>query len=100
MKKKIRREVRFDAMTLRTARDIHMTGPVMNLGDAPQRWRVHVTVVVQGRSGQVRHHFTFTPDSPVALRALHGVIKQELAQAEYDKMNVVSLPVRAEIIEK
>lgn len=98
MKKPMRREVRFDAMTMKSARDIIPTGPVFNLGDAPQRWRIHVRVITADAGGKTSHNFTFTPDQPVSLAMLHGVIADELSAAEYDRGRIVSIPVRAEII--
>ena len=96
--KRIRREVSFDALNMRDARDIRCRGPVLNLGDAPQKWRVHATVVVESGGGQHHHHFTFSPAARVPLAALNRLVAGELARAEYDDGVVVAIPVRAEII--
>lgn len=97
-KKRIRREVSFDALNMRDARDIRCRGPVLNLGDAPQKWRIHATVVVEADGGQHHHSFTFNPSCRVPLAALNRLVADELCAADYDRGAVVSIPVRAEII--
>lgn len=98
MKKRIHREVSFDALNMRTARDIRCRGPVLNLGDAPQRWRITARVVVRTPDGDVNHDFTFKPSAPVPLAALNRLIADELMAADYDRGAVIAIPVRAVII--
>lgn len=97
-KRKIRREVSFDAINMRDARDIRCRGPVLNLGDAPQKWRVHATVIVEADGGRHHHNFTFSPSGRVPLGSLNRLVADELTRAEYAAGVVVAIPVRAEII--
>lgn len=96
--KKIHREVRFDALNMRTSRDIQCRGPVLNLGDAPQKWRVEATVIVQTPDGNVHHGFVFSPKQKCSLGALNRLVADELTKADYDRGAVISVPVRAVIL--
>lgn len=97
-KRKIRREVSFDALNMRDARDIRCRGAVLNLGDTPQKWRVHATVIVESDGGQHHHNFTFSPSGRVPLASLNHLVADELARSEYADGVVVAIPVRAEIL--
>lgn len=98
-RKHITREIRFDAHTMRSPRDIRCRGPVLNLGDAPQQWVIYVVVITADDSGeQTHHHFTFKPSRRVRLAALHAVIADELSATTYDRDRVIGIPVRAVIL--
>lgn len=97
MGKHIHRSVEFDALNMRTARDIKCRGPVLNLGSAPQLWDVTATVVVRADSGDVYHTFHFRPSERVPLAALNRLVADELTAADYDRGAVVAIPVRAVI---
>jgi hypothetical protein len=97
MKRKIYRAVEFDALNMRTARDIKCRGPVLNLGDAPQLWDVRATVIVRGEDGDTHHTFQFRPSERVPLAALNRLVADELTAADYDRGNVVAIPVKAVI---
>ena len=97
MKKHIHRSVSFDALNMRSARDIKCRGPVLNLGDAPQLWDVTATVVVRTDGGDMHHTFHFRPSERVPLAALNRLVADELTAADYDRGAVVAIPVRAVI---
>ena len=98
MKKHIHREVQFDALNMRTSRDIKCKGPVLNLGDTPQKWSITATVVVETDGGKMHHKFQFRPAGKCSLASLNAVVADELTKADYDHGAVVSIPVRAVIL--
>lgn len=98
MKKHIHREVQFDALNMRTSRDIKCKGPVLGLGDSPQKWSITTTVVVETEGGQMHHKFQFKPAGKCSLASLNAVVADELTKADYDRGAVVSIPVRAVIL--
>ena len=51
--------MQFDALNMRTSRDIKCKGLVLNLGDTPQKWSITATVVVETGGGQMHHKFQF-----------------------------------------
>jgi len=97
MKKHIHRSVSFDALNMRSARDIRCRGPVLNLGSAPQLWDVTATVVVRTPEGDTHHEFRFRPATPVPLSSLNALVAEELTAADYDRGAVVAIPVKAVI---
>lgn len=98
MKKHIHREFQFDALNMRTSRDIKCKGPVLGLGDSPQKWSITATVVVETEGGRMHHTFQFRPAGKCSLASLNAVVADELKKADYDRGAVVSIPVRAVIL--
>ena len=98
MKKHIHREFQFDALNMRTSRDIKCKGPVLGLGDSPQKWSITATVVVETEGGRMHHKFQFRPAGKCSLASLNAVVADELKKADYDRGTVVSIPVRAVIL--
>ncbi len=100
-KKVIVREVSFDAMTMKSAADIVCRGPVLNLGDAPQAWKIWVTVrsFQPGQTEITRDQFYFSPVEKISLRGLHRVIMKNLDSRERaEGEQVTSIRVIARIL--
>lgn len=100
-RKALTRLVQFDAMTMTSAADIRCKGPVFNLGDTKQNWRVWVDVISREPTEELnrKHSFYFCPDAPVALASLHASVKAELGNRDNNYGQIIlHLNVRAQIV--
>jgi len=98
-KKKIVCRVSFDAHTMKTARDMHCAGPVLNRGNTRQKWHIKVTVVTQPLDEEIHDSLEIIPDDKACLRDLNSIIAAELRALPYDRNSVKHLFVVATILD-